>query len=120
MNILFVATSVTVTAAPTTAAATVAPTAGAPVTLNLWHSYHAGGTEEQAINQLVNAYMAANPNVTIQLVSQPDRVHPESGEWMVRPRFENGVEVVHHLDLAEHPRSLGPASGNLAHVVRRQ
>ena len=60
------------------AAATTAPTAaattassGSPVTLNIWHSYHAGGTEEQAINQLVAAYMKANPNVTVNVQEIP-------------------------------------------------
>ncbi|MEO8463526.1 MAG: extracellular solute-binding protein [Chloroflexota bacterium] len=52
-------------------AATTVPTAGPePVTLTLWHNY---GTEANAkvTEALVNAYTAANPNVTIDLVSQP-------------------------------------------------
>ncbi len=63
-------------------AATVAASAGAsasvaasatpapPVTLTLWHNY---GTESNATvtEALAAAYMAANPNVTIKLVSQP-------------------------------------------------
>ncbi len=69
------------TAAPTTAASAAASTAAstapsaaatpaAPVTLTLWHNY---GTEANATvtNALVKAYMDANPNVTIQVVSQP-------------------------------------------------
>jgi raffinose/stachyose/melibiose transport system substrate-binding protein len=69
------------TTAPTTAASAAASTAAstapsaaatpaAPVTLTLWHNY---GTEANAdvTNALVKAYMAANPNVTIQVVSQP-------------------------------------------------
>lgn len=42
----------------------------APVTLTLWHNY---GTEQNATatNNLVKAYEAANPNVTIKVVSQP-------------------------------------------------
>ena len=54
-----------------TPAATVAPTAAAePVTLSLWHNY---GTEANAkvTEALVKAYTAKNPNVTIELVSQP-------------------------------------------------
>jgi raffinose/stachyose/melibiose transport system substrate-binding protein len=68
------------TAAPATAAtpagASSAPSAAAPsaaaapVTLTLWHNY---GTEANAkvTDALVKAYMAANPNVTINVVSQP-------------------------------------------------
>jgi raffinose/stachyose/melibiose transport system substrate-binding protein len=42
----------------------------APVTLTLWHNY---GTEQnaQATKNLVDAYTALHPNVTIKLVSQP-------------------------------------------------
>lgn len=60
------------TAAPTTApvAATAAPTA-APVELTIWHSYHAGGSEETTINQIVTDYMAANPNVKITVLEVP-------------------------------------------------
>ncbi len=64
--------------AATTAASTAASTAptaapsaaAAPVTLTLWHNY---GTEANATvtDALVKAYMAKNPNVTIQVVSQP-------------------------------------------------
>ena len=54
--------------APSAAAAS--PSTAAPVTLTLWHNY---GTEANAdvTNALVKAYMAANPNVTINVVSQP-------------------------------------------------
>src|SRR5664280_317799 len=54
--------------APSAAAAS--PSSAAPVTLTLWHNY---GTEANAdvTNALVKAYMAANPNVTIDVVSQP-------------------------------------------------
>jgi len=72
----------TATTAPTTAptspggsAATTAPaaspsTAAEPVTLTLWHNY---GTEANAdvTKGLVDAYTAKNPNVTINIVSQP-------------------------------------------------
>ncbi|MEI6230965.1 MAG: hypothetical protein WCP81_09540, partial [Actinomycetes bacterium] len=42
----------------------------APVTLTLWHNY---GTEQNAVatQNLVKAYQAEHPNVTINLVSQP-------------------------------------------------
>ncbi len=65
-------------AAPSTGASTAASTApsaaptapAAPVTLTLWHNY---GTEANATvtAALVKAYMAANPSVTINIVSQP-------------------------------------------------
>ncbi len=55
-------------AAPSQAAASA--TAAAPVTLTLWHNY---GTEANATvtQALVTAYTAKNPNVTINVVSQP-------------------------------------------------
>jgi arabinogalactan oligomer/maltooligosaccharide transport system substrate-binding protein len=62
--------------APATAApvlvptATVAPTL-APVSLTIWHGYHAGGSEEATINTIVQNYMAANPNVTINVLEVP-------------------------------------------------
>jgi ABC-type glycerol-3-phosphate transport system substrate-binding protein len=69
------ATAVPATAAPpagaSTAPSAAAPSAAAaPVTLTLWHNY---GTEANAkvTDALVKAYMAANPNVTINVVSQP-------------------------------------------------
>src|ERR1035437_10516476 len=55
----------------TSPAAATSPSApAAPVTLTLWHNYgvEANATVTQA---LAKAYMAANPNVTIQLVAQP-------------------------------------------------
>jgi arabinogalactan oligomer/maltooligosaccharide transport system substrate-binding protein len=71
-------TTAAATVAPTTAAATVAPTsapaatkAGATGTVTLWHSYHAGGTEEQAINQLVAQYQKDNPGVTVNVQEIP-------------------------------------------------
>ncbi len=51
-------------AAPTEAAA-------APVTLTIWHSYHTGGNEEKAVNQILDAYRAANPNVTVDVLEIP-------------------------------------------------
>jgi arabinogalactan oligomer/maltooligosaccharide transport system substrate-binding protein len=57
------------TEAPTTAPA--ATTSGAAVTVTLWHSYHAGGTEEQTINQLVAQYQKDNPGVTVNVQEIP-------------------------------------------------
>ena len=61
------AASAAASTAPSTAAS---PSPAAPVTLTLWHNY---GTEANAkvTDALVKAYMAANPNVTIEVVSQP-------------------------------------------------
>lgn len=72
-------TTAAATVAPTTApAATVAPTtapaattSSATGTVTVWHSYHAGGTEEQAINQLVAQYMKDNPGVTVNVQEIP-------------------------------------------------
>lgn len=59
-------------AAPTTAPATEAPTAApAPVTLTIWHGYHAGGSEESTINTLVAQYMKDHPNVTVTVLEVP-------------------------------------------------
>lgn len=67
----------TQTAAPTTAAtmaATAAPTAAptavpAPVTISIWHGYT--GVEEQLFSQAASDFMAANPDVTIDLLAVP-------------------------------------------------
>ena len=70
--------SATSSTAPSTEPSSGAPSAAAespsapaaPVTLTLWHNY---GVEANAkvTDALAKAYMAANPNVTIQLVAQP-------------------------------------------------
>jgi arabinogalactan oligomer/maltooligosaccharide transport system substrate-binding protein len=39
--------------------------------VTLWHSYHTGGSEEQAITQAVAAYQKANPNVTVNVLAIP-------------------------------------------------
>jgi ABC-type glycerol-3-phosphate transport system substrate-binding protein len=59
----------TQTASPATSASTSAAPAS-PVTIGLWHNY---GIESNATatDNLVKAYMAAHPNVTIDVVSQP-------------------------------------------------
>ena len=58
------------TAASTAPSAAASPSPAAPVTLTLWHNY---GTEANATvtQALVDAYTKANPNVTINVVSQP-------------------------------------------------
>ena len=47
-----------------------ASTGGAPVTITIWHNY---GTEQNAtaLQNLVKAFEAANPNITVNVVSQP-------------------------------------------------
>jgi raffinose/stachyose/melibiose transport system substrate-binding protein len=45
-------------------------TTAEPVTLTLWHNYGDNGSGV-VTNALAKAYMAANPNVTIKVVSQP-------------------------------------------------
>ena len=57
-------------AATSAVPSTGASSAAAPVTLTLWHNY---GVEANAkvTGALTKAYMAANPNVTIELVAQP-------------------------------------------------
>ncbi len=55
---------------PPAAQPTQAPQA-AKVTLTIWHSYHTGGSEEQAITQIVDAYRKANPNVTVDVLAIP-------------------------------------------------
>jgi ABC-type glycerol-3-phosphate transport system substrate-binding protein len=69
------ATSTAPSTAPTTtpsagSSPTAAGSPSAPVTLTLWHNY---GVESNAkvTDALAKAYMAANPNVTIELVAQP-------------------------------------------------
>jgi len=51
-------------------AATTAPATG-PVSLTIWHGYHAGGSEESTINTIVSNYMVANPNVKITVLEVP-------------------------------------------------
>jgi len=68
-------------AAATSAPATSAPAATskpadtlAPaekVELSIWHSYHTGGSEEQALTQIVADYMKENPNVTVAVQAIP-------------------------------------------------
>ena len=47
------------------------PTTSGPVSLTIWDGYHAGGSEEATITQLVNDYQAANPNVKVTLLEVP-------------------------------------------------
>jgi arabinogalactan oligomer / maltooligosaccharide transport system substrate-binding protein len=68
--------------APSTAPATAGPvaTSGTPTEepstamsgeLTLWHSYGSGGGETGALNQVLDAVRAANPDLTINVVEQP-------------------------------------------------
>ncbi len=43
----------------------------APATLTIWHGYHAGGSEEATINQLVTQYMKDHPGVQITVLEVP-------------------------------------------------
>jgi len=45
--------------------------AGENITLTLWHSYHAGGGEEGALNQLIADYQVSNPNVQVDVLAVP-------------------------------------------------
>ena len=83
-KLLAIATTLTIVAAACSGSSSPAPSTAAsqpgvsanptaapePVTLTLWHNY---GTEAnaQVTDALVKAYVAANPNVTINVVSQP-------------------------------------------------
>lgn len=74
----------TSTPAPTSGAATGAPETGAPATaaptegaaalsgeLTLWHSYGSGGGETGALEEVLGAIKAANPDLTVTVVEQP-------------------------------------------------
>src|SRR6478752_9633522 len=67
------AASIALAACGSSSSSSSSPSSGgsaAPVTLTLWHNY---GTEQNAVatQNLVKAYEAIHPNVTIKLVSQP-------------------------------------------------
>ncbi|HSL47121.1 MAG TPA: extracellular solute-binding protein [Anaerolineales bacterium] len=66
------ATDAPATEAPaaTEDSATEAP-AAETTTVTLWHSYHPDENEEKAFNQIVEAYEAQNPNVTIDVLYVP-------------------------------------------------
>jgi arabinogalactan oligomer/maltooligosaccharide transport system substrate-binding protein len=59
------------TAVPPTQPPAAAPTQAPKVELSVWHSYHTGGSEEQALTQLVEGYKKANPNVTVNVQNIP-------------------------------------------------
>jgi arabinogalactan oligomer/maltooligosaccharide transport system substrate-binding protein len=66
----------TATKAPVvpTVAPVVVPTAaptGLQGTVTLWHSYHAGGTEEAAVNASVAQLMKDNPGLTVNVLEIP-------------------------------------------------
>ena len=56
------------TAAP--AQPTAAP-AAAKAEVTLWHAYGTGSTEEKALTQILDAYKAANPDVTLNVLQIP-------------------------------------------------
>ncbi|MEO8273617.1 MAG: extracellular solute-binding protein [Chloroflexota bacterium] len=62
------ATGPAVTAAPTEGTSGPAPMTGA---LTLWHSYGSGGGETGALDQVLAAVRAQNPDLTITVVEQP-------------------------------------------------
>ena len=64
------ATAAPATQPPATQAPTAEPTM-APVELTVWHGYHAGGSEEATINQIVTQYMTDHPNVKITVLEVP-------------------------------------------------
>lgn len=47
------------------------PAATGPTEITVWHGYHAGGSEEATINQIVNDYQTANPNVKVTVLEVP-------------------------------------------------
>lgn len=51
-------------------AATEAP-AGEAATITIWHSYHPDENEEKAFNQILEAYKAQHPNVTVDVLYVP-------------------------------------------------
>jgi arabinogalactan oligomer/maltooligosaccharide transport system substrate-binding protein len=59
------------TQAPGTAAPTTAPETGMSGELTLWHSYGSGGGETGALDQVLAAVRAQNPELTITVVEQP-------------------------------------------------
>jgi len=63
-------TTMPATQAPAAQPTAVPPTA-APVSFTIWDGYHAGGSEEATINQVVKQYMTDHPNVTINLLEVP-------------------------------------------------
>ena len=59
----------TVTSPPESVAPTEVPTLSGEITL--WHSYGSGGGETGALNKVLDAVRAANPDLTINVVEQP-------------------------------------------------
>src|SRR5512141_82675 len=68
---LFTLLSVVLVAAFTLSACGGQQPAAAPAELTIWHGYHAGGTEEATINQVVADYQKANPNVKLTVLEVP-------------------------------------------------
>jgi arabinogalactan oligomer / maltooligosaccharide transport system substrate-binding protein len=57
--------------AASTTPATTAPSTGLSGELTLWHSYGSGGGETGALDQVLSAVKAANPDLTINVAEQP-------------------------------------------------
>jgi len=70
INVLLIAAFALAACQPA-ATPTAEPTTAPKVEISLWHSYHTGGSEETAINQLVAAYMKDHPNVTVNVQEIP-------------------------------------------------
>src|SRR5438046_8804102 len=55
-----------------TPSASGGPAAGAITgNITLWHAYGTGGSEEQALNQLIDKIRTANPNAKITVIQVP-------------------------------------------------
>jgi arabinogalactan oligomer/maltooligosaccharide transport system substrate-binding protein len=126
------ATEAPATAAPAATeapAATAAPEGGMeamPVTgtVTLWHAYGTGSAEETAINQLIDAAKAANPDADIQVLQIPfDQIFTKfqnevsSGggpDMFIAPNDSLGDQVRAGLlaDLSEYQSMLTDASPN--------
>jgi len=70
------ATQAAPAASPTAPAAATPTTAPSPTPapktkLTIWHAYHTGGSEEQALTQILENYQQKNPNVEVQVLAIP-------------------------------------------------
>jgi arabinogalactan oligomer/maltooligosaccharide transport system substrate-binding protein len=67
-GLLLIGSMVLTACGPSAPAATEPPAA---TEITVWHSYHAGGSEEATINQIAKDYQAANPNVKVTVLEVP-------------------------------------------------
>jgi arabinogalactan oligomer/maltooligosaccharide transport system substrate-binding protein len=70
-NLWFALSSLLVLAMLLAACGPAATPTAAPVTLTIWHSYHTGGSEEEAVTQIVGTYMKDHPGVTVNVQNIP-------------------------------------------------